>query len=141
MKIRSITYFFNPGWPLDENKFQAAGRFLSEAQSVFEAKGYKVQTTRLATVPFPQLLESNIEEAPNLAKAIEGLIQSIGVEYASLGPAHPDVPGSYAAIPEAIAASENIFFSGVMAGKQPPGQAAAELARRLAAELGRESPE
>jgi hypothetical protein len=32
MKIRSITYFFNPGWPLNEQKFKSAGRFLAEAK-------------------------------------------------------------------------------------------------------------
>jgi len=55
MKIRSITYFFNPGWPLDENRLKSVGRFLAEAKSAFETEGYEVQTTRLATVPFSQL--------------------------------------------------------------------------------------
>ena len=118
MKIRSITYFFNPGWPLDENKFQLAGRFLAESKSVFETGGYEVQTTRLATVPFPHLLDNHIEETPRLAEAIEGLMPSIGVEYAALGPALPDVPSSYEIIPEAIAHTQNIFFSGVMADGQ-----------------------
>jgi uncharacterized protein (UPF0210 family) len=115
MKIRSITYFFNPGWPLDDNKFQSAGRFLAEAKLAFEAADYEVQTMRLATVPFPQLLENHIEETPKLAEAIESLMTSIGVEYAALGPAFPNLPGSYEIIPEAIAQTENIFFSGVMA--------------------------
>ena len=102
MKIRSITYFINPGWPLDENKFQSAGRFLTEAKSAFDAAGYKVQTTRLATIPFPQLLEDQIEETPRLAEAVESSISSIGVEYAALGPAFPNMPSSYEIIPEAI---------------------------------------
>ncbi len=118
MKIRSITYFFNPGWPLDENKFKSVGRFLAEAKVAFETAGYEVQTLRLATVPFPQLLENRIEETPKLAEAVESMISSIGVEYASLGPAFPNVPGSYEIIPEAIAQTENIFFSGVMADSQ-----------------------
>jgi len=115
MKIRSITYFFNPGWPLDENKFQSAGKFLTEAKSTFETAGYEVQTMRLATVPFPHLLNNHIEETPRLAEAIESLMSSIGVEYAALGPASPNVPGSYKIIPEAIAQTQNVFFSGVMA--------------------------
>jgi uncharacterized protein (UPF0210 family) len=118
MKIRSITYFFNPSWPLDENKFQAAGTFLSEAKSAFEAESYEVQTMRLATVPFPLLLDNHIEETPRLAEAVEGLIASIGVEYAALGPAIPKMPSSYVVIPEAIAHTQNVFFSGVMADKQ-----------------------
>jgi len=115
MKIRSITYFFNPGWPLDENKFKSAGRFLNEAKAAFETAGYEVQTMRLATVPFPQLVGNQIEETPNLAQAIESLMTSIGVEYAALGPAFPNIPGNYKIIPEAIAQTENVFFSGVMA--------------------------
>ena len=115
MKIRSITYFCNPGWPLDEKKLQAAGKFLTEAKSAFETAGYEVQTTRLATTPFPHLLENDIEETPKLAKAVEALLPAIGVEYAALGPALPDTPRSYEIIPEAIAVTENVFFSGVMA--------------------------
>jgi uncharacterized protein (UPF0210 family) len=39
----------------------------------------------------------------------------MGIAYASLGPALIEFPESYAVIPDAIAASENIFFGGVMA--------------------------
>ena len=62
MKIRSITYFCNPDWPLDETKLQSAGRFLTEAKSAFEAEGDEVQTTRLATIPFPNLLKGDISQ-------------------------------------------------------------------------------
>jgi uncharacterized protein len=116
MKIRSITYFCNPGWPLDHEKLQAASMFLSEATSAYQAAGYEVQTTRLATIPFPRLLgEKKIELAPQLAQALSSLLPEIGIAYAALGPALPELPSSYAVIPEAIAASENIFFSGLMA--------------------------
>lgn len=115
MRIRAITYLFNPGWPLVENKFQTAGRFLTDAKSAFGAAGYEVQTTRLATVPFPFLVENQIEETPRLAEGVERLLLSSEAEYASLGPAFPNIPNSYEIIPEAIAASQNIFFSGVMA--------------------------
>ena len=43
MKIRSITYFCNPKYPLDEKVLQRAGTFLSEAKSAYEAAGYEVQ--------------------------------------------------------------------------------------------------
>lgn len=118
MKIRSITYFCNPGWPLEEKKLRAAGAFLAEAKAAFEAEGYEVQTTRLATLPFPRLLGAeNISEMPRLAEALSRLLPEVGVAYASLGPALPEFPASYAVIPEAIAGSENVFFGGVMAGK------------------------
>ena len=61
MRIRSITYFCNPQFPLEEKVMQQAGRFLSAAKAAYEAAGYEVQTVRLATVPFPRLLgEENI---------------------------------------------------------------------------------
>lgn len=115
MKIRSITYFFNPGWPPDENKMRSAGSFLKEAKLAYENTGYEVQTTRLATASFSHLLGERIQEAPQYAEAMEAMLSQIDVSYASLGPAFPDIPGSYEIIPEAVAASQNIFFSGMMA--------------------------
>ena len=116
MKVRSVTYFCNPGWPLNEKKFQAAGTFLSGAKTAFEAAGYAVQTTRLATVPFPRMLGAKkLGDVPRLAQAMDTAIQSVGIAYACLGPALTEFPRSYAVIPEALAASENVFFSGVMA--------------------------
>jgi uncharacterized protein len=118
MKIRSITYFCNPKYPLDEKVIQAAGGFLSKAKSAYEAAGYEVQTVRLATIPFPNLLgEKRINELPKLVEQLEKLIRQISVGYLSLGPALPESPRSYEVIPDAIAASQNIFFDGVMADK------------------------
>ncbi len=118
MKIRSITYFCNPKCPLDEKVIQTAGEFLAEAKSAYEAAGYEVQTVRLATIPFPKLLgEKQINDLPKLTEQLEKLIQQINVGHASLGPALPESPRSYEVIPEAIAASKNIFFDGVMADK------------------------
>src|SRR5215207_3278495 len=118
MKIRSITYFCNPKYPLDEKVLQKAGEFLVQAKSVYEAAGYEVQTTRLATVPFPQLLgEKNINNLPNLTEQLAKAIKQVGLAYASLGPALPEMPRSYEVIPEAIAAAQNVFFGGVMADR------------------------
>ena len=116
MKIRSITYFMNVGWPLKEDRIQDAGIFLSTARSAFEAAGYEVQTTRIASVPFTNLLGADaIGLTPRFAQRLSNSIAANGIDYASLGPALPDVPESYEMIPDAIAASKNIFFSGVMA--------------------------
>ncbi|MBL8090345.1 MAG: DUF711 family protein [Anaerolineales bacterium] len=116
MKIRSITYFCNPKYPLDEKILRKAGEFLSKAKSTYESAGYEVQTVRLATIPFPKLLgEKNINDLSKFANEFSKTIQEVGISYASLGPALPDSAKSYQVIPEAISASENIFFSGVMA--------------------------
>jgi uncharacterized protein (UPF0210 family) len=134
MKIRSITYFCNPKYPLDENILRAAGDFLAQAKASYQAAGYEVQTTRLATIPFPKLLSSYdfsrsaqkatevaTTDLPKLAEQLSKAIQQVGIAYASLGPALPELPRSYEVIPEAIAASENIFFGGVMTSK-PDGK-------------------
>ena len=138
MKIRSITYFMNVGWPLKEDRIQEAGRFLSTARSAFEEAGYEVQTTRIASVPFTNLLGADaISLTPRFAQRLSNSIAANGIDYASLGPALPDVPESYEMIPDAIAASKNIFFSGVMATAQdgiylPALRACAEIIIRNA---------
>lgn len=115
MKIRSITYFCDPKFLLDEKILQDAGSFLSKARSAYEANGYEVQTVRLATIPFPRLLgEKGIDELPKFASRFAKAIKEAGISYASLGPALPEIPKSYDVIPEAIAASEDIFFGGAM---------------------------
>jgi uncharacterized protein (UPF0210 family) len=116
MKIRSITYFCNPKYPLEESVLRKAGRFLSEAKSAYEAAGYEVQTVRLATVPFPRLLgEANLSRLPELTSQMDRITRQLGIGYFSLGPALPEVPRSYEVIPDAIFMSKNAFFGGIMA--------------------------
>lgn len=118
MKIRSITYFCNPKYPLHENVLQTAGRFLSEARSAYETAGYEVQTVRLATISFTEMLGSeNISKLSDLTGQIDQIAQELKIGYVSLGPALPESPGSYEAIPDAIFVSRNVFFGGVMADK------------------------
>jgi uncharacterized protein (UPF0210 family) len=119
MKIRSITYFCNPHFPIDEDAIRIAGEFLANAKAAYEAAGYEVQSTRLATVAFPILLGDREVNAPSplpeLAVKLEQLIGEAGIGYASLGPALPEEPHRYEAIPDALAATQSIFFGGVMA--------------------------
>lgn len=138
MKIRSITYFCNPQYPLDEKVLQKAGTFLAEAKLAYEAAGYEVQTTRLATIPFPKLSRSNDfsrSKAIEIAVTLSEILPQIGVAYASLGPALIEFPESYEAIPEAITISQNIFFGGEMASKEkgislPAVRACAEIIQK-----------
>lgn len=119
MKIRSITYFCNPKYPLDEKVLHKAGQFLTEAKFAYEAAGYEVQTTRLATIPFPELLgQQNIGQLPAFTGQLDAIAQGLKIGYVSLGPAVPEFPSSYAAIPEAIFVSKIIFFGGVMADRK-----------------------
>ncbi len=118
MKIRSITYFCNPKYPLDEKVLQRAGQFLTEAKSAYEGAGYEVQTTRLATTPFPELLgQEHVGQLPIFASQMDTIAQGLKIGYVSLGPAIPELPQSYEVIPEAVFVSKIIFFGGVMADR------------------------
>jgi uncharacterized protein (UPF0210 family) len=115
MKIRSITFFCNPGWPLDDGVLSRAGAFASVARPAFEAAGYEVQTARLAALPFPALLSQPGDQGlVDLAQALEAAAREQGYDYISLGPALPEALHSYAAIPAALAATEMAFFAGLM---------------------------
>lgn len=116
MKIRSITYFCDPKYPLRETALHEAGKFAERAKAAYEAAGYEVQTLRLATIPFPRLLgETQIDRLPALAREFDLLLPQVLFGYGSLGPALPGSPTSYDVIPEAIAETKNTFFCAVMA--------------------------
>jgi hypothetical protein len=110
MKIRSITSFFSPSRSV-ETGIVPLGKFSREARAAFESAGYEVQTTRLATIPFPRwvkpLTQSRAVEA---AVAIEATATENGFGYVSVGPALPDLPESYNFIPDMLAATKNVFF-------------------------------
>ncbi len=115
MKIRSITYFFNPEFPLNEEKLRTADDFLRAAKAAYQDAGYEIQTTRLATPSFTKILAGDVDKTPTLAFQLASAMETMDAGYASLGPALPEFPESYAILPEAIAVNPKIFFTGVMA--------------------------
>jgi uncharacterized protein (UPF0210 family) len=140
MKIRSITYFCDPKWPLESEILQQAGKFIAAARPAFEAQGYEVQTARLATTPFPQIInlepKSSASAAVELAIALEEAASPFGFDYIAIGPALPEIPDSYTVIPEVLAATENVFASGVMSSLEtgislPAIKACAQIIHRL----------
>ena len=57
---------------MEEKIIRQAGEFLTKAKSAYEAAGYEVQTTRLATIPFPKMLgEKRIDSLPKFAEQLE----------------------------------------------------------------------
>jgi uncharacterized protein (UPF0210 family) len=135
MKIRSITYFLNPGWPLNELRLRQAGDFVSTARQAFEAGGYQVQTVRLATTPFPQWVASiGQAELVQQAQALEISARELGYDYVSLGPALPHLPESYALIPEVLAETESVFLAGLMT---TPGSAPRSVSLQAVQSCGR----
>ncbi len=138
MKIRSITYFCDPHWPDYEPVIQGAGEFLQKASSAFGSAGYEVQTTRLATIPFPHILpEDSTAKIVSMAQSLEKAAEKAGINYLSLGPALPDHPWSYAVIPAIIAETKQTFMAGMMTVAPngvslPAVKACARIIRQLA---------
>lgn len=115
MKIRSITVFINPGNPLDAGRIGAAAGLRDEVMQAIQHAGYEVQTSRLATPPFPLLLkEKGLEQAVEFGQLLEAKAGEAGFAYLALGPALPEYPDSYAWIPAMIRATQNVFFGGAM---------------------------
>jgi len=115
MKIRSVTYFENPGDPVRKEALNRLEKFSREAKKLFESAGYQVQTIRYASPPFPLILKDlQIERVLSYAGDLERSLNSLGFDYLSLGPALPSHPESYALIPDIIQSTENTFCSGLM---------------------------
>ena len=119
MKIRSITYFINPGFPIDEQAFAKAGNFIQSAKGKYIHAGFEVQTTRLATVPFSTLLPTlSYEDCIPFAQSLERITQTHGFDYLAIGPALPSKPESYKIIPTILKSTEIVFASGVIATQE-----------------------
>jgi uncharacterized protein (UPF0210 family) len=138
MKIRSITFFANPKWPLDKELIRQAAEFATQARLAFESAGFELQTLRLATPSFAQLLpDCKTGTVVEFAQNLEAALIPLGFGYIAIGPALPEIPESYAAIPAMIAGTENVFASGVMATRSggvslPAVRACAEVIHQLA---------
>jgi uncharacterized protein (UPF0210 family) len=136
MKIRSVTYFFDPGWPLRRERFDDASRLLQAARSAFCSAGYEVETTRVALVSFARLVpELNEGICADLSRQVEAECFLRGIDYVSLGPALPDLPQAYDLLPTLLASAENVFASALIAERPrgvsvPACQAAARAIAR-----------
>jgi hypothetical protein len=121
MKIRSITYYLNPGWLLDEAALKQVGSFIAAARPAYQAGGYEVQSAHLATVPFPEIVPSlKVDEVILMAKSLETTAGGLGFECVSLalGPALTGFPESYTLIPQLLAATKNTFLFDVIASPE-----------------------
>jgi uncharacterized protein (UPF0210 family) len=112
MRIRSITTFVHPRWPVNRLALQKVGVFAQHAQAAFTKAGYDVQTLRLATPPFPSFLSP--QDYVGSVTGMEVLAHSEGFEYISLGPASPGEDAAFKAIPDMLANSGILFLSGSM---------------------------
>ncbi len=136
MRIRSITIFLHPRWPISELALQKAGIFAEHAQKVLKEAGFEVQTVRLATPPWHTWLIP--EDYAQMVTRLGFLAHAEGFEYIALGPASPDKLESYAAIPELLPQSSNAFFSGHLT--TPEGQISLPAVKACAEVIHRSAP-
>jgi uncharacterized protein (UPF0210 family) len=120
MRIRSVTIGANMDYPVRAESVATLGPFQKLARNLFAEAGLEVQTVRLATQPFPEILQ---DEAPasavTFARELEALCQAHGIDYCSIGTipaASPDAKLAYAdIIPEVIRQTEMTFASMLVA--------------------------
>lgn len=138
MEIRSITYFIHPGQPLENQRLAAAGRFLQQARQAFEADGYQVQTTRLATIPFAKMLAAATpEETLAGVRQLEEICRAAGIDYLSVGPALPEYPHSYELVPDILGSTSSVFASAQLTTPKGVSQAAVQASGRIIQALTR----
>lgn len=120
MRIRSITLGTSLSYPVQSGPFHAFSAFQARARTLFERAGLEVQTVRLATQPFPEVLhEVGPDATVALARRLEAVCQAHGIDYCSIGTVPAAAPGAglayMDAIPAAIRQTESIFASALVA--------------------------
>jgi uncharacterized protein len=131
MNVRALTGFVDPGWPIDPRKIGDLAACLIAAREALQAADYAVQTLRLATPPPAEMARPVPPgERADFARALEAECFVHGLDYAAIGPALPDEPDGFEAVPEILAAAENVFTSGLFA--DPEGGVSLSAARACA---------
>jgi hypothetical protein len=133
MKIRSITVFCQPGFPVNRLMLQQVGIFANHARKLYQENGFEVQSLRLATPPFEQFIAP--VDLPLAAQSYAIEAHADGFEYISLGPVSTNTK-AWEVIPQALAKSDRIFLSGNLTTPEgtislPAARACAETIVRL----------
>ncbi len=113
MDIRSVTVFADLTYPLDTSLIAEAGQALREAAEALEKAGFPVQSKRIATQPFPEILaEQGPSVALDLAKDLEALCFVHEIDYVSLGPVRLSDETAYTeVVSDILSASEKLFVT------------------------------
>jgi len=113
MRIRALTGFLDPGWPIDPSRIERVTGVLKKSRDRLREIGYEVQTLRLATPP-PSRMAQPIpaSDRPEAARMLEAECFLHGIDFAAIGPALPDEPDGYPAAVQILQAAENVFTSG-----------------------------
>lgn len=115
MKIRTLTCFFDPQTDPFEKTLSHLALFAEQAAQALQQAGFILQTRRLATTPFSHWLDPrDLNEVISTAQMWEKKADHAGFTYLSLGCATPDFPSSYTLITPILAATRNVFLTGLM---------------------------
>jgi uncharacterized protein (UPF0210 family) len=123
MRIRSVTIGTNLAYPIGDEHLSSIDAFSARARTIFAEAGFEVQTVRLASQPFPEVVRS---EGPSAAVPyacqLEARCKAIGIDYCSLGSVQAVVQDAdlryIDAIPEIIRQTEAAFVSVLVAQRQ-----------------------
>ncbi len=147
MRIRSVTLGTDVRYPLDPASFEAFEGFQRQARARFEEAGLEVQTVRLATQPFPEVLrDEGPDVAPAFAQALEAACLAHGIDYCSIGPVVATDPESdlstIASIPEVIRGTE-VAFASVLVAERGSGINLDAIARsaQVVTEIAHSTPD
>jgi len=116
MKIRSLTGFVDPGWPIEPDRITNLGDSLKRIRDSLMEAGYDVQTLRLATPPPSEMairVQSN--ERADFARKLEAECFVQGVDYVAVGPVLVGDIEGFEAIPEVLRTTESVFTSALFA--------------------------
>ncbi len=116
MKIRAITGFLDPGWPIKSDRIKSIASVLDSIKEGLSELDYEVQTVRIATPP-PSEMTNPVppRERSEFGQQLEAQCFMHAIDYADIGPALPDEPQGFEVIPELLGKTENVFASGIFA--------------------------
>ena len=109
MKVRSITGFLDPGWPLEPARIVSLAGCLGAIRQALGEAGYETQTLRLATPP-PSRIDKPVKpvDRPKLARQLAAECLANGIEYANIGPALPEELKGFRVVPEVLADRKSV---------------------------------
>jgi uncharacterized protein (UPF0210 family) len=115
MKIRAVTGFVDPGWPVEAKRIESIGACLKAVKEALVRMGYEVQTLRVATPP-PAEMERPVpsDRRRELARQLEAECFVHGIDYCAVGPVLPGDEAGFEVIPKMIGGTENVFTSAIL---------------------------
>ncbi len=141
MKIRSITCFYDPTAKGSSKIQRNLQKLIISAKELFNSKDIEVQTTRLATTPFPKYAVKPSQLLP-MIQSLEQEAMQAGFSYLSVGPASMKVPESYELIPTILRSTVNIFCSGkLLQSKKEISTFAVKVCAKVIQEISKITPD